>query len=428
MTNISGKKLLILGANYETISLINAAHDLGVKTVALSSIKEDPAKKVSDISYDIDGLDVAGIIDVAEKEHVDGILVGVADVLVPSYYRVCNALSFPCYANNDIVNIFSYKDRFKSCCEQYGIHGVPEFFLDEELRRTDLDRLEYPVVIKPVDSRSGIGITVCYEEQEIENAVKLALEHSKCKRFIAEKYMDCDDLGLYYTFKDGKCSASCIYDRYTTNKQIGKSRVCLGGTYPSKHIDKYFSRVHNNLCRMFKDIGIRDGVLMLSAFYNDGEFYVYDTGFRLQGEAPNILIKAINGFDQRELLIRFALTGNGGNLSLNDIDDPYLGGKWAATLWIILKDGYISEIHGLDELDNDNRVIANKQRLFVGDTVLKDWIGTEKQVLSRLYFVCNDKISLANALKEYMDKISVKDENGKEMIVEMYNVDHALEI
>ena len=31
---------------------------------------------------------------------------------------------------------------------------------------------------------------------------------------------------------------------------------------------------------------------MFSAFYENGEFYVYDTGFRLQGEAPHILMKA----------------------------------------------------------------------------------------------------------------------------------------
>ena len=48
---------------------------------------------------------------------------------------------------------------------------------------------------------------------------------------------------------------------------------------------------------MFKEIGIKNGILMLSGFYEDGEFYVYDTGFRLQGEAPHLLMKAIHGFD-----------------------------------------------------------------------------------------------------------------------------------
>lgn len=424
--DFKGKKLLILGANAETVPLVNVAKEMGVVTIVTSSIKDDVAKKVADISYDVDGVDVPGLIELARKEKVDGILVGVADVLVPIYCKVCDALDLPCYATDEIVKIFSYKDRFKACCEKYGIHGIPEFYLDENLNREDLDKLQYPVVVKPVDSRSGIGITVCYEEGEIGNAVKEALAYSRCKRFIVEKYMHCDDMGIYYTFKDGECSASCVYDRYTTGKQAGKSRVCLGGTYPSKHIDVYFSRMHNNACRMFKDIGIRNGVLMLSAFYDDGEFYVYDTGFRLQGEAPHILMKAIHGFDQREMLIRFALTGSEGDINLSNEDDAHFRGKWAATYWVLLRTGTIMEVKGFEDIVNDVRVVSNIQRLHKGDSIKKDWIGTEKQVFTRLYFVCNSKEELAETMEEYRNKISIINSDGKEMVVDAMNVDAAL--
>ena len=424
--DLKGKKLLILGAKAETVSLVNIAKEMGVVTIVTSSIKDDAAKRAADISYDIDGVDVPGLIELARKEKVDGVLVGVADVLVPIYCKVCDALDLPCYATDEIVKIFSYKDRFKACCEKYGIHGIPEFYLDEDLNREDLDKIQYPVVVKPVDSRSGIGITVCYEEAEIENAVKVALAHSRCKRFIVEKYMQCDDMGIYYTFKDGECSASCVYDRNTTEKQAGKSRVCLGGTYPSKHIDTYFSRMHDNACRMFKEIGIRDGVLMFSAFYENGEFYVYDTGFRLQGEAPHILMKAIHGFDQREMLIRFALTGSEGDIDLSNEDDSYFRGKWAATYWVLLGEGTITDIKGLEDLEKDNRVVANIQRLYRGDTIKEDWIGTEKQVFTRLYFVCDSKEELAEAIEEYKNKISILDSDSKEMVVDAMDVDAAL--
>ena len=424
--DFKGKKLLILGANAETVPLVNVAKEMGVVTIVTSSIKDDTAKEVADIAYDVDGVDVPGLIELARKENVDGVLVGVADVLVPIYCKVCDALDLPCYATEEIVKIFSYKDRFKACCEKYGIHGIPEFYLDEDLNRDDLAKIQYPVVVKPVDSRSGIGITVCYEEIEIENAVREALAHSRCKRFIVEKYMQCDDMGIYYTFKDGECSASCVYDRYTTGKQAGKSRVCLGGTYPSKHIDEYFTRMHDNACRMFKEIGIRDGVLMFSAFYENGEFYVYDTGFRLQGEAPHILMKAIHGFDQREMLIRFALTGSEGDIDLKKEDDSYLRGKWAATYWVLLGAGTIADIKGLDDLETDSHVVANIQRLNAGDTIRENWIGTEKQVLTRLYFVCDSKKELAETIEEYRNRISVLDVNGKEMVVDAVDVDAAL--
>ena len=423
-----GKKLLILGGNPETSALVRLANDMGIKTIVSSARHTDDAKKYAWKAYDVDGMDVPGLIALAKEEKVDGVLVGVADILVPSYCKVCDALGFPCYATQQIVDVFAFKDVFKSTCEHYGIHGIPEYYLDADMKPEDVAKIKYPVMIKPVDNGGGVGMTVVYNESELKAGVEKALEASKQKRFIVERYMQCEDMGMYYTFKDGVCSASCIYDRYTTDEQPGLSRVCLGGTYPSKHLDEYFERMHNNALRMFKEIGIRNGVLMLSGFYENGEFYVYDTGFRLQGEAPHFLIKAIQGFDQREMLIRFALTGSEGDLDLKTADDTRLRGKWAATLWFLLKKGTVAKIEGFENLEDDKRVVQNVQRIFEGMEVPEEWIGNEKQVLTRMYLVCDTKEELAEALKEYQDKVKVTDTEGNNMLLEGFDVDKALQL
>ena len=426
MEDLKGKKLLILGANPETIPLVEVANSMGVKTLVTSNVPDDAAKKVAWKACDVDGLDVKGLVELAKKEKVNGVLVGVADILVPVYCRVCEALELPCYASQRVIDVFSYKDNFKKTCEKYGIHGIPEYHLDEQIKEEDISKMVFPVMVKPVDGYSGVGMTVCYKESELKPAVEKALKHSKCKRFIVEKYMQCEDMGLYYTFKDGVCSASCVYDRYTTDEQEGLSRVCLGGTYPSKHIDTYFENMHDNAVKMFKEIGIENGVLMLSAFYENGEFYVYDTGFRLQGEAPHLLMKSIHGFDQREMLIRFALTGSEGDVDLSKDDDTFLRGKYAATVWFLLKSGTIGKIEGLDNLDADSRIVANVQRFYVGDTVQDEWIGTEKQVMTRLYIVCDSKKELASCIEEYQHKVKAIDENGDNMLLAGFNAASAL--
>lgn len=423
MKEFEGKKLLILGANPETGALVRMANEMGIKTIVTSNIATDAAKKDAWKSYEVDGMDVPGLIALARDEKVDGVLVGVADVLVPSYSKVCAALNFPCYANQRIVDVFSFKDVFKSTCESYGIHGIPEYYLDASLNPEDIKKIKFPVMIKPVDSNSGMGMTVCYSSDELKLAVEKALQVSHVKRFIVERYMEGSaDCFVYYTFKDGYCSLSGIADRYTSDEQPGLSRVCLGATYPSKYIKNYFSRMHNNAIRMFKNIGIRNGVLLMQAFYEEGDFYVYDPGFRLQGEAPHLHMKAINGFDQREMLIRFALTGSEGDINLQQQDDAYFQGKYAATLWTLLKQGKVATINGLEDVDSDPRVHTNIQRIFEGDTVEPFWVGTEKQVLNRLYLVCDTKEQLKAAIKEYQDKIKVYDIEGRPMTLKGFDV------
>ena len=139
-------------------------------------------------------------------------------------------------------------------------------------------------------------------------------------------------------------------------------------------------------------------------------------------------MKAIHGFDQREMLIRFALTGSEGNVDLKTQDDTYFRGKWAATLWFLLKEGTIAKIDGLDQWEQDSRVVANIQRLHEGDQVRPEWIGNEKQVLTRMYLVCNSKLELADTLKHYMDTVKVLDENGNNMLLKGFDVNKALQL
>lgn len=425
MKDLAGKKLLILGANPETIPLVQVANELGVKTIVTSNRPTDAAKQYAWKAYDVDGMDVPGLIALVREEKIDGVLVGVADSLVPVYCKVCDALGLPCYATQEIVNVFSYKDVFKATCERYGVHGIPEYYLDEDMKPEDIAKIRFPVMVKPVDSYSGLGMTVCFSAEELPAAVKKALDASVNKRFIVERYMQCEDVGIYYTFKDGECSVSCIFDRYTTDKQPGLSRVNLGSIYPSRHLDDYYKRMHDNAVRMFREIGIKNGVLLISAFYENGEFYVYDPGFRLQGEAPHLLMKAIHGFDQREMLVRFALTGSMGNVDLAE-DDAAFRGKTAATLWVLLKQGKIEKIGGLENVESDPRIAANVQRLHEGTIVEDTWIGTEKQVMTRLYIVCDTYLELRNTIAEYEQKIRVLDHDGNDMVLEWINPDVAL--
>ena len=428
MKPFEGKKLLILGGNAETIHLVKKANELGVETIVASRNPDSMAKACASKSYDIDATDVPAVVALARAENVSGILPGTDDIFVPAYCKACDVLGFPCYASSEIIEVFGYKDCFKATCERYGIHGVPEYYLDASLNPRDLARIRYPVMVKPVDCFSGIGMTECSCEEELRPAVEKAIAASKSGRFIVEKLMTGADIGLYYTFKDGECSLSCMFDRYTTSEQSGSGRVALGNIYPSGYIDAYFERLHENMKRLFSAMDIRNGVLLIQAFFENDNFYVYDTGFRLQSEASNLLIEHVCGYDQRELLISFALTGSEGKLDLLKTDDPKMDGKVAASVWFLLKEGTVGKIVGVEEIENDSRVIASVQRLFEGDRILPSWPGTEQQVMLRLFLLCDTKKKLADAVKEVQRRIQVSDTDGNPMLLAGFDAAVALEV
>ena len=78
----------------------------------------------------------------------------------------------------------------------------------------------------------------------------------------------------------------------------------------------------------------------------------------------------------------------------------------------------------MKELENDPSVIFIMQRFFEGDKVLQYMIGNEKQVLARIYVVTKTKKDLFLKIDEIKSSLSVLDENGNDMIVDLLNTSY----
>ena len=416
-----GKKLLILGANPETVRLIEVAKRMGVYVIVTDHDPKSFAKPFADKRYDIDGLNVPALVALAKDEQVDVVLVGVADRLIVPYQQVCEALNLPCYATHEQCAVFTDKKAFNKLCLKYGISPIPFFDLGSDFCAEELKELPFPLFIKPVDGNSGKGMSICYSVDDVGAGIEKAQAFSQSGRFLAERYMDCDDIFINFTFKDGEFWPSAIADRHTTRAQGNVSRVCLGAVYPSKHVDLYYDTLHDKFCRMFSDLNVQNGTLMVSAFVESGVMHVYDPGFRLQGEAPDLLIAAVNGFDQKAMLIRHALTGSMGAEVLRDMNDCRFMGKHAATIWYLAKEGAIARIDGLKEAAADQAVFKVVQRLYEGDLVTSQMVGTEAQVVARLYTVCDTKEELARKVKQLQNEIMVYDDQSMPMLLDGFD-------
>ena len=414
MGSLVGKKLLVLGANVETIPLIETAKKLGVYVYVTDFIPNAPAKKYADKSFDVDGLNIHGLVELCKTEKIDGVIVGVADRLIQSYYELCSILNLPCYASKEQCQFFTNKYEFNELCTKFGINTIPNFN-KEFLNSNNRESIKYPVFIKPTDANSGKGISICYNEKELIEGVKKAESFSTTKRYLIERLMQCDDMFINYTFINSKVLVSATADRFTTPEQENINRVCIGASYPSKYTDLYFEQLHDKMLLMFKSLDIKNGVFMISAFVENGKIHLYDPGFRLQGEAPDIPIKEINRYDQKELLVNFALTGF---MELNNYkftNKISNENKCATTVWILLRTGKISKIKGLEILNQSNCVVKYIKRFNIGDIISKEMIGTESQVFARIYLVSNHKNILNNKVQLIRDTLKIYDENNLEM-------------
>ena len=148
--------------------------------------------------------------------------------------------------------------------------------------------------------------------------------------------------------------------------------------------------------------------------------YAYDPGFRLQGEGQHIILKEIQGFDHRVMLINFALTGNMYDSDFSVVNDFMLSGKFAINIWILLNKGTIKTIVNLDLLQNHTNIVHFIQRFYEGDQVTAEMVGTERQVFARIYVVGDSRLEIKEVSKFIHEHLEIYDQHGDSMIVDRF--------
>lgn len=416
----TGKKLLILGANPETAGLVQKANEMGIHTIVTDYDPRAYAKQFASEPINIDAVDVDALYEYVVENNVDAVMVGVAELLLVPYQKLCAKLGFPYYAEADIFELMTDKMLFKSFCREYDVPVVEEYKVDLA-GEDDFSDVKLPVVVKPVDSCSSKGISVCKTYDELKIGIEKALSFSNSQRILIEKYMTGDEVVLYYTFQDGEPILTAMCDRYTNKEQKGVAQLPTSYVFPSRYLEKYMNETDEKVKNMFRHLGVKHGITFIQSFVDeDGGVRFYEPGYRLNGAQEHYIVNAMTGIDGRELMINFAFTGKMTDEDLTKKADPMFK-KWGCMLSPLVKTCKIGKIDGLDEISKYPEVVSINPNYRVGDTVVG--LGTLKQVICRFYIVTDTKEELKAVIDRIHENFVVEDENGDSMFLKFFNTE-----
>lgn len=407
--NISGKKLLILGGTRLMVHVVEIAKELEVYTVVTDMEPNSPAKLVCDKAYNISTSEIDEVVAMAREEKIDGVFVGYDDQNTGFAVEICRNLNIPFYATREQINITKNKILFKNMCKINGIPVVQDY---------TLNNIEFPCVVKPADSYSAKGITICFNKNEVNDAIQFAKEYSKSNQYLIEKYMDystADCVNIDYLLVDGEIILTMVGDKLVI-KQGNKAPLTDAVIYPSKHVREYIDYIDSNMKTMFKKLGMKNGVVFIESFFSKNGFAIYEMGYRVGGGQSSILLNSICGVDYIKFLINFSLTGKMTDKVLPKINPSEIDNSCG--LVVLVKAGKIAQISGIEEIRKIPEVVNITQYLYVGDTLDSKFLGTLGQTFARIHIVGKSKENMLNAMREIREILSVIDEHGQEMIIE----------
>ena len=415
---VRGKKLLILSGNSQHIKVAEAAKELGVYTIVADYLdpESSPAKKVADEIWMDSFSDVDTLVSRCKKAGIDGVLTCYRESTLIPYYRICQELDLPCYADIKQFDIMMNKKKFKKLCMENNVSVIDEFTLDDVAG----GNIEFPVFVKPADNGASKGQSICYNMDELLKAIKFAESESVAKEIIIEKYYaNKNSFQVTYFFVNGVPYVIRTADGYKGKIEDNLDRVALCSISPSEYTREFLDTTNDNLVKMFERIGVKDGPVMVQGFYDNGTFRFYDPGRRFPGTDFELVYKEEFGIDLMRMMVVFAISGKMPGIALNN-DNVFLHGKKAVVLFPTLQMGTIGAVQGFEQLKKDSRIRNIRQKYNSGETIDKP--NTTLQRIFEIDFISERMEEIVNTIEYIQRTINVKDINGRNMLYKPFDV------
>lgn len=416
------KKLLMLGTTVSSCDIVKYAKSEGAYTIVADYLEDSAAKKIADKSYNISTADIDRLYEMAKRENVDGVISGAHEFNIRKAIELSEMLGTNSYISLQQWEITSKKDKFKALCRENNIPVIEEYDWEKVQRKEE--KVQYPVIVKPVDGTGSDGISIANCESELFMAVEIALEKSIEKKVIIEEYLCGQEVVVYYTAQDGFISLSAMCDRYTNKDAYKRAPLPTAYIFPSDSLQSYKEEEDFLVRKMFDRIGVKNAFLFLQGFVVENKVVFYEMGLRIAGAQGHKVISEMNGVNPLEMLVDYTLTGRFGDCNLKEVDNPDFQ-KYVCKLTPLLKRGKIEKVIGLSEIAKMPEVfdIANLHK--EGDEILGN--GTLRDVLTRIYLKADTKEDLCKCIDKIQKILRVININGEDMLREAFDTKIILE-
>lgn len=299
--------VLILGAGLMQKPSIEAAGELGYKTLVVDANKNAVCVPFADVFVQIDLKDREKIADLAMSygDKLKAVFTAGTDFSASVSYvaQKCGLISHSFEAAMNASN----KVLMRKCFKEKGVPS-PDFV---EVTESEIETLSsddsvlFPKVVKPVDNMGARGCRLVRNKSEFEPALRDAVAFSRTGKAIVEDYMKGMEFSIDALVHEGNVTITGFADRHIF---FDPYFIEMGHTMPSSVSEAVKKNVVDVFVKGVKALGLTEGVAKgdvkytekgamigeiagrLSGGYMSGWTYPYASGVNLTMEAMKIAL------------------------------------------------------------------------------------------------------------------------------------------
>jgi biotin carboxylase len=297
------KKLAIIGASYLQLPLIKKAQKMGLYTFCFAWEEGEVCKDVADEFFPVSIVKKEQILEVCQEKRIDAICTIASDVAAPTVAYVAekmglvgNSYEVAVRANNKFLMRNAFSKAGVPCPKYQIVTSLDEIMIN----------CSFPIIVKPTDRSGSLGVIKVERKEDLEVAVKNALNCSFKHEAIVEEFIEGREISVEFISYHGKHYPLQITDKVTTG---APHFVELEHHQPADLTKEQYSQIYDLTKKALDALGVTNGASHSEyKITEDGRIYVMEIGARMGGDfIGSDLVQLSTGYDYLEGVIEVAL-------------------------------------------------------------------------------------------------------------------------
>ena len=397
-------KAMVIAGGVPQMELLRQLKERKIETVLLDGNENCLARAIPDKFYKVNIFNVLYVKKIAVDEKVDFIITVCADQVLLVVAEVSEMLGLPCYIGYKQAQDVSDKIRMKKIFKENKIPTTKYLEL-ESLDMNEIAKLNYPLVVKPVDAYSSKGVRKAETEKELIAYYNEAKKISRSGGVIVEEFFEGEEISVDAFVLNGKAHILSI-----TNSEKVKDKdrfVIFRGRYPAAIPDTIRNQIEDVAQKIADSFGLVNSPLLVQLLHNNENISVLEFCARTGGNMKWLLIKNSCGVDVITATIDITLG------LVPDITPKEVNNNVVVNDFIYCKPGVFDHFEGFDELVekgiiNEFHPVRTKGTEMHGVTSSSDRIAG-------MNIIADSVDEYNKKLRIILDQIAVIDTEGNDM-------------
>lgn len=202
------KRLAVIGASTGQLQLVRKAKQMGLEVHCFAWDKNAVCKNICDSFHPMSIFDTEAIVLACKEIGINGVVSNASEETALASSQVAEALNLNC-TPSEVIRKVQNKYEVRNLTD-----SIPGLSKPEVFDCSDITRIVYPCVVKPVKGSAKRGVTYCNSKEEIKGAVEYARQYNL--DIIAEEFISGNEYSVETISFHGRHNVVQITRKVTT--------------------------------------------------------------------------------------------------------------------------------------------------------------------------------------------------------------------